>query len=674
MRTEIVMLLGFLVLVSLDVGAAGRIQEESKEESPALDPAMEKRIRDFEKEMSGAELLGSFTVDGAEEQKLHADRYSLKQVQYLHGDYWKFEARIRYGDRDVTVPIPLEIRWAGDTPVVTLTDFTIPGLGKYTARVLFYRGRYAGTWWADDHGGQMFGKIVRPPQGTATDKEIKKEDEPGKGGSPPPTKTDGGAAQAESTSSSAGEAGATRDHAVDLRSSEPTLTGDPGRQFCFRVEEEEKTAANDKRPRQCWPQFRGPAAGGVADGYPLPVEWDVEAGTNVRWSTEIPGLCHSCPIVWNDLVFVTSAVSVSDAELKVGLYGNIDPVDDEGEHQFNVYCLERSSGDILWEETACSATPKIKRHPKGSHHASTPATDGEHVVAMFASEGLYCYDLDGILLWKKDLGVLDSGYYHVPDAQWGFATSPVIHEGVLIIQADVQKGSFLAAYDVHTGEEKWKVARDEVPTWSSPTILSAKEGAQILVNGYRHIGGYELATGKEIWKLNDGGDIPVPTPVVAHDLIFITNGHLKPAPICAIRSDARGDLKKTSDGNQMAWFNPNRGNYMQTPLVVGEHLYCCNDAGILSCLEAKTGKEIYRERLGKGQSGFTASGVAGDGKLYFTSEVGEIFVVRAGPEFERLAMNEMKEECMATPALSEGTLFIRGRRQLFALEESASKK
>ena len=221
---------------------------------------------------------------------------------------------------------------------------------------------------------------------------------------------------------------------------------------------------------QNWPQFRGPEASGIGAGSP-PVEWNGESGKNIRWKTEIPGLGHSSPVVWGDKIFLTSSVSGNGgAPLKVGLYGDIQPVEDEGAQKLMVYCLDRKSGKVLWEQTAFSGPLKYKRHPKSTHANPTPATDGKRLVVFFGSEGLYSYDLNGKLLWKKDFGPLDSGFYRVPEAQWGFASSPVLHDGMVIIQADVQKTSFVAALDAATGKEIWRTARNDVPTFGTPAI------------------------------------------------------------------------------------------------------------------------------------------------------------------------------------------------------------
>jgi len=238
----------------------------------------------------------------------------------------------------------------------------------------------------------------------------------------------------------------------------------------------------------------------------------------------------------------------------------------------------------------------------------------------------------------------------------------------VVVQCDVQGQSFVAALDAKTGKELWRANRDEVPTWSTPTVDVREGRSQVICNGWKHIGGYDLSTGKELWKLVGGGDIPVPTPIVAHDLVFVTNAHGSMAPIYAIDPMAEGELTidaKTCKG--MVWSYPSRGNYMQTPLAYGEEVYFCNDAGILSAYDVTTGESIYRERLGTGRTGFTGSGVAADGKLYFTSEEGDVFVVRAGPDFEVLAENALGEEFMSCPAISEGVLFFRSRTYLTAV-------
>lgn len=433
------------------------------------------------------------------------------------------------------------------------------------------------------------------------------------------------------------------------------------------------SASDDANTPTGWPSFRGWFASGIAEGYRTPVQWSVEAAQNVEWKTSIPGMGHSSPIVSGDRVFVTTAISEDkNPILKVGLYGDIAPVEETAAYSWKVYCLDRKTGRIVWERTAHTGVPKIKRHPKSTHANPTPATDGKRIVAFFGSEGLYCYDFDGKLLWSKDLGVLDSGYYVVPAAQFGTGSSPVIYQDTVYLQCDVEKNSFVAAFNLTDGNEIWRTLRSDVPTWSTPTIHKSADRVLLILNGYREAAGYDAKTGTRLWNLSGGGDIPVPTPIVANDLIFLTSAHGQTSPIYAIRLTASGDisLKGLVRANQhIAWSEARAGAYMQTPLAYGEYLYICQDNGVLSCYEINSGKRLYQMRLGTGATGFTASGVAADGKLYYTSEEGDVYVVKAGPQFQLLATNSMGEVCMATPAISDGVLYFRTQSHLAAIRE-----
>jgi outer membrane protein assembly factor BamB len=433
------------------------------------------------------------------------------------------------------------------------------------------------------------------------------------------------------------------------------------------------SAAEEPRPGVDWPGFRGIQASGVALGFPTPQQWDVASGANVKWRVEIAGLAHSSPVIWGPHLLVTTAVSADPApELKVGLYGDVRSAADVGSQRYDVLCLDKTSGRERWRTTAYEGAPKTRRHPKSTHANPTPATDGERVVTFFGSEGLYCHDLEGRLLWKKDFGVLDSGFFMAPDAQWGFASSPVIHQGRVILQVDVQKDSFIAALDLATGQEVWRVGRDDVPTWSTPTVWPSSDGGRTLVlaNGFRHIGAYDIDTGAEVWRLTGGGDIPVPTPIVAHDLAFITNAHGRMAPVYAVRAGASGDIslaEGATASSGVVWSVPRDGGYMQTPIVYDDLLYVGRDNGVVTAFDARTGEKKYQTRIGDGSTGFTSSPVAADGKLYFTSEQGDVVVVRAGPEYQELARNELGEVHMATPAISEGVLYFRTRGHLIAI-------
>jgi outer membrane protein assembly factor BamB len=428
---------------------------------------------------------------------------------------------------------------------------------------------------------------------------------------------------------------------------------------------------------QNWPQFRGAGALGNGDGRATPAAWDATKMQGVRWKTKIPGLAHSSPVVWNDRVYLTTAVSTAEKpEARFGLYGDVEPVKDEPKHTWRVIALDKRTGAILWDRVADEGIPKTKRHPKATHASATPATDGRHVVALFGSQGLLvAYDPAGKLLWKANVGVLDSGWFYDPDYQWSHASSPVIYKNLVIVQADVQKDSFVAAYDLKSGKQVWKTLRDELPSWSTPTVVELNGRAELVTNGTKAIRGYDPLTGKELWRIGPNSEIATPTPFAALDLIFVTNGYRPIQPIYAIRPGASGDLtlkdgKESSDF--VAWSKQRGGPYMPTPIVYGDVFYTCSNGGVLAAYNAKTGERLYQERLGGRGGAFTASPVAADGKLYFPSEDGEVFVVRAGPKYDFVGANQMGEVIMATPAISDGTIYVRTTGHLYAVGDAAA--
>lgn len=427
---------------------------------------------------------------------------------------------------------------------------------------------------------------------------------------------------------------------------------------------------------QNWPQFRGPGATGVLESPGQPVKWDAAASQNVRWKLAIPGLAHSSPVVWGNKVFVTTAVNSAKDETRYGLYGDVAPVKNDPTHTWKVYAIDRSNGKILWERIASENVPKVKRHPKSTHADSTPVTDGKYLVVLFGSEGLYTYNLDGKLLWKQDLGVLDSGWFYDADYQWEHGSSPIIYKDLVIVQADIQKGSFIAAYDVKTGKLKWKTPREELPSWGTPTVYEGKTRAELIANGAKAIRGYDPITGKQLWQLGPMSEITTPTPFAAHDLIFVTSGYAPIQPIYAIRPGGNGDIS-LKDGKEssdfIAWSKQRGGPYMPTPIVYGDLLYTCSNQGVLTAYNATTGERVYQERIGGTGAAFTASPVASDGKIYLASEDGDVFVVKAGPKYELLSRNPVGEVMMATPAISDGMVIVRTISHLYAFG-SADKK
>jgi outer membrane protein assembly factor BamB len=417
-----------------------------------------------------------------------------------------------------------------------------------------------------------------------------------------------------------------------------------------------------------WPQFRGEGASGVADGEHPPLQFGLSPAVHLKWRVEIPGLAHSSPIVWGDRVFLTTAVS-SQPDTDFRVTSPMEEAKDMSPHSLRVLCFDRLSGKLLWERTAYSGPPKTKRSPRNSYASATPATDGKHVVAMFGSHGLYCYDVDGKLLWSQDLGLIDPGFFLDPAYQWGDASSPILYKNLVIVQCDRQKDSFLAAFDLETGERRWRAVRDELPAWSTPTLVRAGGLAEIVVNGVHAIRAYDPDTGAVRWTLKTGNSMVVAsTPVTGLGLVVVANGYRPLKPIYAIRPEATGDISLgDEESNQwVVWSKKAGAAYYITPLIYGEHLYVLAEGGVLTSYYLKTGEPIYRHRIGETGDVFSSAPVAADGYLYLASEGGSVYVIKAGIEYQLISTQSVGELCMATPAIAGHMLFIRTRSHLLA--------
>lgn len=424
-------------------------------------------------------------------------------------------------------------------------------------------------------------------------------------------------------------------------------------------------------PAQNWPSFRGPGASGIAQGHATPTTWDAVKGTGLRWKTEIPGLALSSPIVWGDTVLVTTAVgSDASAPFRHGLFGDVEPSKDLSRHSWRLYAVDKATGRIKWERIAHEGVPRTKRHPKSSQATCTPATNGRVVVAYFGSEGLFAYDMKGRLLWQRDLGLVDAGWFYDPDYQWGAGSSPILYRDLVIVQVDRQQDSFVAAFRLEDGEPAWRTPRDEIPSWGTPTVYQGPPRDELVTHATKFIRAYDPLTGKELWRLGPNSEITTPTPIVAHGLVFITNGYRGVQPIYAVKPGGSGDLTlqgEATSGPFIAWSSKRGGPYTPTPIVYGDHLYTLGNSGVLAAYVARTGERVYQERVAGKGGAFSASPVAADGKLYLAGEDGDVFVYSAGPKPELLATNPMGEVLMATPAISDGVLFVRGLKHLFAI-------
>jgi outer membrane protein assembly factor BamB len=352
------------------------------------------------------------------------------------------------------------------------------------------------------------------------------------------------------------------------------------------------------------------------------------------------------------------------------LYGDGDASDDQSRQRWVMSAIDKRTGKIVWEHVAHEGEPLNKRHIKSTYASSTPATDGRVVVAWFGSQGVYAYDLDGHLRWKVDLGRVDMGAYDIPTFEWGPASSPIIWNGLVILQCDTQADSFVLALNVETGETVWKTERRELPSWGTPTVAMTSAGPELVTNASNFIRGYDPRTGKELWTLGHSSKLTAPTPVATGDLFVVASGRAPERPIFVIRAGGRGDLtlgNGETRSQSIVWSRTGRGSYMPTPLIYGGLLYVLANNGVFDAYNLKTGDELYRQRLPEIGSGYSASPIAADGKIYLSNEDGEMLVVAAGPTFTHIATSSMGEPLMATPALSEGVMYVRSSRTLFAI-------
>jgi outer membrane protein assembly factor BamB len=414
-----------------------------------------------------------------------------------------------------------------------------------------------------------------------------------------------------------------------------------------------------------WPQFRGPGSRGVSEETDLPDTWSKTE--NVVWTCKVPGRGWSSPVIWGDRIFLTSGEQLKGKieKVKPGLYlfgERATPLP----HRWTVYCIDFKSGKILWEKVAHEGTPIEGHHLKNSPASETPVTDGERVYAYFGNVGLFTYDMNGKLLWKKDLGKYKTAY------NWGTAASPVLHGDRLFIVNDNEEHSFVTAIDTKTGKQIWQVDRDEKSNWATPYIWQNDLRTELVTCGKKKVRSYSL-DGKLLWELDGMSSIVIPTPFSVHDLLYVTSGYVMSnrKPIFAIKPGGKGDISlkgKQTSNEFIAWFQPKGGPYNVSPVVYGKELYVLYDRGLLSAFDALTGKPMYDPspvRLG-GQ--YTASPWAYNGKLFCLSEQGETLVIpTGGAKPEVVHKNELDELCMATPATSRGSLFIRTESQLYRI-------
>jgi outer membrane protein assembly factor BamB len=389
-------------------------------------------------------------------------------------------------------------------------------------------------------------------------------------------------------------------------------------------------------PGANWPGWRGPDSTGVTAEKNLPVKWS--AAHNVRWKVPVTGAGVSAPAVWDDHIFLTA----SDGRLNDRLH---------------VFCYHRADGRLWWHSKFFgSALPEGQFAP-GGMAVPTAATDGKHVIALFGTGDLVCLDFEGKPVWLRSLAQEYGPFRN----RWGMAASPLLLDKLLVVQVDHFGQSYLLGVDVDTGATRWKTERDATVNWSSPVAAQVQGKKQIITAGTYKVKGYDAETGAEVWSVTGVQMQCIPTPVVHGDMAYVVSG--RDHYSLAIRLDsARGDLTET----HVKWKTPSGAAYTTSPVYYGGHYFYVEDTGWGNCLDAATGEVLWRQRMG---GKYHASLLAGDGKVYFTSLEGVVTVIKAGAKFELLAKNDLGEGIVATPAVSNGQLFIRGEKHLFCIAE-----
>lgn len=420
-----------------------------------------------------------------------------------------------------------------------------------------------------------------------------------------------------------------------------------------------------------WPRFRGVDGTGVSpDNSNLPLSWTTTE--NVAWVADVPGWGWSCPVVWEDKVFLTTVVS-DEANLtpSKGLYlgeGVRDPA--KGVHHWMTYCFDLTTGEEVWKQESHVGTPKVPRHPKSTYAAETPATDGERLYVLFGDLGLYCYSLNGNLLWSQKIEPKKTAQ------DYGAAASPVVHDGQVFVVYDNREESWIASFDAKTGDERWRKPRDETHSWATPLVWKNDVRTEIVVPGKNLNRSYAL-NGDVLWEF-DGrmSNLVIPSPFTAHGLCYIASGYVGDdhRPTFAVKPGGRGNLVpdgKFENSESIAWYQGKSSPYNPSQIVYGDYLYTQYDRGFLTCHDAKTGVEIYGKRRFTPGGSFTSSPWAYNGHLFFLNEDGLTYVVKAGPEFEIVGRNDLQELSMACPAAVGDKLLIRTASKLYCLTEGA---
>ncbi|MEW6128957.1 MAG: PQQ-binding-like beta-propeller repeat protein [Acidobacteriota bacterium] len=417
-----------------------------------------------------------------------------------------------------------------------------------------------------------------------------------------------------------------------------------------------------------WPEWRGPSFNGMARG-DAPTSWDETK--NIKWKASIPGRGHSTPIIWGDKIFLTTATPTGKTPPpapEAGGQGRRGGLSGGGamaqvEHKFEVLCLNRKTGKILWQKTARVATPHEGYHRMyGSFASNSPVTDGKYVYVSFGSRGVYCFDMNGKLIWEKDLGVQMR-----MRLQFGEGTAPALDKDKLILTFDHEAGSFIVALDKQTGKELWRVSRDEISAWSVPLIIEYGGRRQIIVAASKKVRSYDAQTGKVIWECAGLGSNVIPAPIFYNGVVYVMSGHRDPK-LMAIKLGKEGDLTGT---DAVLWTHTRGMSYTASPVLHDGKLYVLTDGGQVSCFNVATGEPYFQQVRLPRPYNFKASPVGANGKLYLASEDGEVIILKMTDKLEVLTTNKLEDQMfIASPVIVDGELFLRSQNTLYCISEN----
>jgi outer membrane protein assembly factor BamB len=576
----------------------------------------------FEKLMTGCKMTGQFTELGSDKAP-QKDSYKIARVKKLRDEKWQFDATIEYNGKSVTLPLAVDVYWAGDTPTIQVTDLNVPTLGRFNARIVIYDNQYAGMWSGKNHGGHMFGKIEH-----------------------------------EIGPDSIGlQAKATKEHEIGPDS----------------IGLQAKATKN-------WATWRGPGGTGEAIGNP-PTEWSEEK--NIKWKAALPGLGNSTPIVWQDRMYLTTAIQTEEVGDSVkapeeaaregaggqrpgrrgrrggrrGGFGN--RAAPTKVFDFRVICLNRKDGTEIWSKSVNRAVPHEGGHATGSQASNSPITDGQRIYAHFGSRGIHCLSMAGDVLWSKDLGTMRTRN------QFGEGSSPALAGNSLIINWDHEGDSFICALDTLTGKELWRQPRKEVTSWSTPVITKADGKTLAIVSATGQSCAYDVKNGDIIWSTTGMTTNAIPTPIVRDGIAYLMSG-FRGAALQAIKiAGAKGDI---TDSNHMLWQHNRQTSYVPSALLYGKHIYFLrSNSGVLSCVNIETGEAAFEGQRLAGLRTVYSSPVGASNKVYLPSREGVTKVFKAGATYQELATNELDDVFDASPIIIGDELYLRGHKSLYCI-------